>query len=135
MKNTPKHRPLRLNGVRPLLDADALALTGVNPRTLRRWKSGEARTPPAAQGLLELHASGAVLPDRWQGYYFDASGQLCTPYGQRYAPDDLQAVFWYMQELRTLRGELRRLTREFDLTPKDQAQAIDEKKSGELPPP
>lgn len=101
-----------------LFQHEAQKLTGVTLRTWQRWKSGESSPPPAALELLRIHAEGRALPDAWKGFYFDGGGHLMTPYAERLGPDDVLRMFWYMQELHTLRREIRRLTENFDFSPK-----------------
>lgn len=126
----PKKRPPSALIIGHLFETEARKLTGASPRTWRAWKNGENKPPASASNLLALHVGGRILPDTWPGFSFDATGRLVTPYAETIGPDDLLRMFWYMQELRALRGEMRRLTRDFDLTPKP-----DKKKSGILPPP
>ena len=123
----PQNKPARSLILGQLFDREAQKLTGVSARTFKKWKSGASRPPTAALELLRLHAEGRTLPDAWAGFHFDATGRLFTPYAETIGPDDVLRMFWYMQELRRLRCELRRLTDNFDLTPKpkDSAPALE----------
>lgn len=130
MMKTQKTTPNALD-IGALFDDEARNLVKVSRATWRAWKNGTRTPPAAALGLLRLHASGRTLPDAWEGFKFDAIGRLVTPYAETIGPDDILRMFWYMQELRILRGEMRRLTADYDLAPKAAytAPAIDGEKT------
>ena len=122
--NNDKKTALSLENFGDLLDADAQKITGASQSTWLRWKTGKSSPPQTAIKLLEMHANGRALPDAWVGFFFDATGRLMTPYAESIGPEDILAMFWYMQELRGLRGEMRRLTEKFDLVPKPDTPAL-----------
>jgi len=58
--------------------SDLCALFGVEPRTLRRWKSGTIPIPVAIQNLAKLRYAGdasALLGQDWGGFRFGQDGK------------------------------------------------------------
>ena len=81
--------------------------------TFRRWKSGQSNPPHAALLLLSLKLRGdlAVIGgEGWDGFTIDRTSKLYVPYFHRgFTPDAIKAMFFNVQELRHLRGEVKRL--------------------------
>lgn len=66
--------------------AELVEITGVDPTTARRWKTGRARMPTAAARLASLRILGDLAslagPD-WQGWTIGRDGLLHSPRWRR----------------------------------------------------
>ena len=129
IKKPPRHLEIGT-----LFQEEARKLTGASLRTWQRWQSGTTKPPHSALELLRVHTEGKLLPDSWKGFKFDDTGRLYTPYAQSFTGDDIQKMFWFMQELQRLRAEVRRITRDFDLVPKPDTAAIQNDRLAALSP-
>jgi hypothetical protein len=114
MKNitTPKkHNPPRRNGSMLAdefselvhgVSAEVLAeYFDVDPRTVRRWKSGEVEIPGAVARLTRMRYTddaAALLGKEWAGYRFGSDGKLYVP-GWRggFDPHAIKALFFRTQ--------------------------------------
>ena len=88
----------------------------VSPRTLKRWKTGQATPPKAVIIALTLRLHGdlsALFGDDWQHFRFGHDGKLYIP-GWKYGwePGEIRALFFTKQELRYWKAEAGRLERE-----------------------
>jgi hypothetical protein len=83
------------------------SITGVDPRTARRWQTGAQQIGPVALRLLNLFAHGRVLPDTpdWRDWRI-AGGRLQWSADYALTGDDLRAHYYERQTLATLRAEL-----------------------------
>lgn len=94
--------------------ADILsAYLGADPRTLRRWKSGEVPVPAAVARLVRLRFQGdvsALLGKDWDGYRFGSDGLLYVP-GWRggFDPHAIKAMFFGNQLVRHHQATIRAL--------------------------
>lgn len=89
----------------------------VNPRTLRRWKSGDAAIPGAVARLARLRYAGDVaglLGKEWEGFRFGSDGQLyidCWRGG--FDPAQIKGMFFSVQLVKhhesTIRAQNKRI--------------------------
>lgn len=114
MKNTTtpkKHNSPRRND--SMLAEEFCALVGgatanelaeyfdTDPRTVRRWKSGDTPIPGAVARLTRMRYTddaSALLGKEWEGYRFGSDGQLYVP-GWRggFDPHAIKALFFRTQ--------------------------------------
>lgn len=58
-------------------DEEISRICDVSLSTVYRWRTGRQSVPNACKRLLDLEASGRVIPDDWDGFRFD-DGKLWT---------------------------------------------------------
>lgn len=82
------------------------ALTGVHPRTARRWKRHK-RIPRAYRALIELRTSGELgaLAADWDGFRL-VNGRIWTPENTSVTPGDIRAIPYRTQLLSELQRQL-----------------------------
>lgn len=95
--------------------SELCALFGIEPRTLRRWKSGEIPIPVAIQHLARLRYSGdanALLGHDWSGFRFGQDGKLYIE-GWRggFDPHQIKGMFFGTQLVRHHEATIRLLER------------------------
>lgn len=73
--------------------AQAAALCGVNVRQVKRWESGQARTPLAALRLVRLVGGGCLeeIAPAWCGWRL-VRGCLCSPENVVFQPGEVRAL-------------------------------------------
>lgn len=88
-----------------------------DPRTIRRWKSGEGSIPGPVARLTRMRYTddaSALLGKEWEGYRFGADGNLYVP-GWRggFDPQSIKAMFFRTQLVRhneaTIRAQEKRI--------------------------
>jgi transcriptional regulator with XRE-family HTH domain len=96
-------RLLLHEGPRPVGDARALAVLGVDRSTLSRWLSGRVKVPHAAALVLRQLAEGVPpgCTDAWLGFSWDGDA-LVTPTGERLTARSLDGLHWQRQYTRSL---------------------------------
>lgn len=89
--------------------------TGASDRTARRWKANPDTIPPCASRLIRFAVWGdceELFGEPWKGFYFQ-SGKLHAPCHKRgFLPNQIAGMFFELQELRWMRGELLKLNAE-----------------------
>lgn len=75
-------------------EAQAFALAQVTASTWRRWMAGTANPPAATVRLIELYATGRVMPDAWRDCRFTADA-LIDDYGVAHTLGDLRVFQLY----------------------------------------
>lgn len=98
--------------------SDLCALFGVEPRTLRCWKSGTIPIPVAIQNLAKLRYAGdasALLGQDWGGFRFGQDGKLYIE-GWRggFDPHQIKGMFFGVQLVRHHEATIRQLERRIE---------------------
>lgn len=102
---------------------DLCELLGIDPRTLRRYKSGQTPVPVAAARLVRLRFAGdasALLGPDWAGFRYGKDGKLYIE-GWRggFDPHQIRAMFFGVQLVRHHEATIRQLERRIDGLEKD----------------
>lgn len=102
----------------------------VNPKTIRRWKTGTTNAPHAIRLLLRIKLEGdlsAIGGKEWEGFTINAKfNTMCIPFFHRpFEPRQIIAMFFTTQDawtdkrdLKQLRVELRKLKEKLNVHPK-----------------
>ncbi|MDO9011404.1 MAG: hypothetical protein Q7U78_06290 [Gallionella sp.] len=112
-----------------LLCGDAAPLAdylGVTLKTAQRWQAG-APLPTPCRRLLQIRYGdlSGLLGDNWDGYTFGRDGKLHLP-GWRggFDPDQIRAMFFQVQQVRSLQSKIRELERRESMLETDLAEAM-----------
>ena len=102
---------------------EAAKYLDVTPRTLKRWIKDNS-APYMARKLLLLKYSnlGTLWPD-WDGYRF-CGDDLWTPNDEVYSNGEIQAIFWYRQQIRGLKADLREAKQKAEVLTRPSAEII-----------
>ena len=88
------------------------SVTGASERTARRWKADPARMPESMAKLVRFAVFGdldQIAGDRWHDFKL-LRGKLYAPlFRDGFTPQQISGMFFELQELRYLRGEVKRL--------------------------
>lgn len=89
----------------------------VNPKTVKRWRTGEVNAPHAIRKLLKIALDGdlsALGGKEWEGFVIGRKDQLMyIPLFHRgQTPRQVAAMFFYLQEAREDKREIKRLQAE-----------------------
>jgi len=97
---------------------DLCELLGIDPRTLRRYKSGQTPIPVAAARLVHLRFAGdasALLGKDWAGFRYGKDGKLYIE-GWRggFDPHQIRGMFFGVQLVRHHEATIRQLERRIE---------------------
>ncbi|MDO9011346.1 MAG: hypothetical protein Q7U78_06000 [Gallionella sp.] len=112
-----------------LLCGDAAPLAeflGVTLKTVYRWREGAPLPAPCRRLLQIRHGDlSGLLGDGWDGYTFGRDGKLYLP-GWRggFDPDQIRAMFFKVQQVRSLHDKIRELERRESMLETDLADAM-----------
>jgi len=95
----------------------------VRPHTIKRWiKDNSAPYMARKLLLLKFGNLGTLWPD-WDGWRF-CDDDLWTPEDVPYSRGDIQALFWYRQQIRALKADLRVAKQKAELLTRPSADII-----------
>jgi len=95
----------------------------VSPRTFRRWIEKDSAPKMARKLLLLKHGNLGTLWPAWDGYRF-CGDDLWTPNDEIYSNREIQAIFWYRQQIRGLTADLREAKQKAELLTRPSADII-----------
>ncbi|UJP05633.1 MAG: hypothetical protein LZF61_01250 [Nitrosomonas sp.] len=92
-------------------------ITGESQKVIKKWKKGTKQIPEPALRLLKLYLAGdasAVLGNEWKGYRF-TDGLIFVPeWRNGFAPHEIRAFFWNVQQVSALKNEISLLKQELE---------------------
>lgn len=96
-------------------NADLAEYFEVDPRTLRRWKSGDVPIPGAVARLARLRFAGdasALMGKDWSGFRFGSDGKLyIEEWRGGFDPHGIRSMFFTVQLVRHHEATIRQLER------------------------
>ena len=95
----------------------------ISPRTLKRWIENDSAPLMARKLLLLVHGDLGSLWPVWEGWRF-CGYDLWTPEDVPYNQGDIQALFWYRQQIRGLKIDLREAQKKAELIAQPSAEII-----------
>ena len=76
-------------------DEEISRICDVSISTVYRWRTGRQDVPAACKRLLDLEASGRVVPEEWNGFRFD-DGKLWTNLDHSFQRVEIEQFQLYM---------------------------------------
>ena len=114
-----------------LSDEEIAEICEVSMSTVYRWRSGRQDIPKTAKKLLDLYASGSVIPESWDGFRFDQDGVLWTSLDNHFQRHEIEQFQLYLSfwrttsransELKEYIDYLERVTPKADVVPFDRS--------------
>lgn len=97
-------------------------ITGEDQKVIKRWKKGTRPIPESSRRLLRLYLTGdasALMGDEWKGYRFVGNLLYVPEWRNGFAPHEIRAFFWQVQQVSILK-------REIDILKKDIEKYVEE---------
>lgn len=92
-------------------------ITGEDTKVIKKWKKGTKEIPESALRLLRLYLNGdasALLGNQWKGYRFVGNLIYVPEWRNGFAPDEIRAFFWNVQQVSVLKNEISLLKQELE---------------------